>query len=203
MLKLYHHPRSTYSRRVVMALAEKEIPYHEIVLDMGSRQHRAPDYLAINPYGRVPAIVEDDGFVLYESAAILRYLEESHPERPLLPGDVRQRALADMYLRLCDGQMARYVGIIIFPKRFLPRQRWDLDAMAAAKAEIEKHLAILERQLAGHDYLVADQFSLADLAYIPFLDFLPLMEIVPPPSVADWTERLLARPSAQASKPDM
>ncbi len=203
MLKLYHHPRSTYSRRVVIALAEKEIPFDEILVDMGARQHRASDYLAINPYGRVPTIEEDDGFTLYESAAILRYLEETRPDRPLLPADARQRALVDMHLRLCDGQMARHVGVIIYPKRFLPRERWNFDAMTAAKAEIEKHFAILERQMAGHDYLVADQFTLADLAYIPFLDFLPLMEIAPPPGVAAWTERLLARPTAERTKPDV
>jgi glutathione S-transferase len=202
MLKLYHHPRSTYSRRVVIALAEKEIAHEETVIDMGSRQHKAPDYLAANPYGRVPAI-EEDGFVLYESAAILRYLEETRPEKPLLPADPKLRALADMHMRLCDIQLARYVGIIIFAKRFLKKERWDLDAMAAAKAEIEKHLAILEQQLIGRSYLVAEQFTLADLAYVPFLDFLPLMEIAPPPAIAAWLDRLLARPSVKNSKPDV
>jgi glutathione S-transferase len=75
--------------------------------------------------------------------------------------------------------------------------------MAAAKTEIEKHLAILEPQLIGRSYLVADQFTLADLAYIPFLHFLPLMEITPGPAVAAWAARLLARPSAENSKPDV
>ena len=56
--------------------------------------------------------------------------------------------------------------------------------MAEAKGEIEKHLAILDRQLAGKTYLVAEQFSLAEVCYIPFLDFLPLMEIAPPSAVA-------------------
>jgi glutathione S-transferase len=202
MLKLYYHPRSTFSRRVVIALAEKDISYEAIVLDMGARAHRTVDYVAFNPYGRVPAI-DDDGFVLYESAAILRYLEETRPERPLMPADAKQRALVDMHLRLCDGQIARQAGVIIFPKRFLPQERWNLDAMAAATTEIEAHLEILEQQLKGGDYLVAGQFTFADLAYIPFLHFLPLMEIAPPPTVAAWSERLLARPSAMRSKPDV
>lgn len=202
MLKLYHHPRSTYSRRVVIALAEKEIAYEEVVIDMVARQHKAPDYLAANPYGRVPAI-EEDGFFLYESAAILRYLEETRPEKPLLPSDPKLRALADMHMRLCDIQLARHVGVIIFPKRFLKKERWDLPAMEAAKSEIEKHLAILEQQLIGRTYLVAEQFTLADLAYIPSLAFLPLMEIAPPPAIAAWLDRLLARPSVENSKPDV
>jgi glutathione S-transferase len=73
--------------------------------------------------------------------------------------------------------------------------------MDKARAEIEKHLAIVEQQLGGAEYLVGDRFSLADLAYVPFLEFLPLMEIAPPPAVAAWTARLLARPSAVATKP--
>ena len=73
--------------------------------------------------------------------------------------------------------------------------------MAEAKAEIEKHLAILDKQLAGKTYLVAEQFSLAEVCYMPFLDFLPLMEITPPTAVAVWSERLLARRSAVATSP--
>jgi len=202
LLKLYHHPRSTFSRRVVIALVEKQIPHEAIVIDMGAREHRAPDYLAFNPYGRVPAI-DDDGFVLYESASILLYLEETRHERPLLPADPKQRALADMYIRLCDGQIARQAGVIIFPKRFLAKERWNLDAMAVASKEIQTHLDILDRQLSGRDYLVSDAFTLADLAYIPFLHFLPLMDVTAPPAVAAWSERLLARPSAVNSAPDL
>jgi glutathione S-transferase len=202
MLKLYYHPRSTFSRRIVIALAEKDISYEAIVLDMGTRAHRAADYLAFNPYGRVPTI-DDDGFVLYESAAILRYLEETRLEPPLLPADPKQRALADMYIRLCDIQMARHAGIVIFPKRFLPKERWNPEAMAAASTEIQSHLDILDRQLAAKEYLVAGRFTMADLAYIPFLHFLPLMDVTAPPAVAAWAERLLARPSAVNSTPDI
>ena len=85
-----------------------------------------------------------------------------------------------MHMKLCDLQLTRYAGTIIFPKRFLPKERWNVTAIAEARAEIEKHLAILDKQLAGKTYLVAEQFSLAEVCYMPFLDFLPLMEITPP-----------------------
>ena len=90
----------------------------------------------------------------------------------------------------------------LFPKRFLPKERWNNAAMAEAMAEIEKHLAILEKHLAGKNYLVAEQFSLADVCYAPFLEFLPLMEITPSPTIAAWSERLLARPSMVATRPE-
>ncbi len=200
MLRLHYHPFSTFARRVRIALIEKDIPAELVEVDMVARAHREPAYLALNPYGRVPTL-EDDGFVLYESAAILEYLEATHPTPRLIPADVRGRAMVSMHMKLCDIQMARQTGVIIFPKRFLPKDRWDEGAMAQAKKEIEKHLAIVERQLDGQDYLVANRYTLAEVCYTPFVEFLPLMEITPPPVVAAWVQRMLERPSAQQTKP--
>ncbi len=202
MLKLHYHPLSTYSRRVRMALIEKGLEAELIELDMARGAHREPGYLALNPYGRVPTL-EDDGLVLYESTAILEYLEATHPSPPLVPADARGCALVAMHMKLCDIQLARQTGIIIFPKRFLPKERWDQAAMGQAKKEIEKHLGILEQQLRGKQYLVADRFGLVEVCYAPFVEFLPLMEITPPPTVAGWVARMLERPSAKETKPPM
>jgi glutathione S-transferase len=200
-IKLHYHPLSTYSRRVLLACAEKQIPHDLVVVDMAARKHREQSYLALNPYGRVPTL-EEDGFVLFESTAILGYLEATRPTPPLVPDDPRGRALIDMHMKLCDLQFTRHAGTIVFPKRFLPKEKWNMAAIAEAKAEIEKHLAIVNKQLAGRTYLIAEQFSLADLCYTPFLEFLPLMEIAPPSNVAAWSERLLVRPSATATRPE-
>ena len=200
MLKLHYHPLSTYSRRVRIACLEKGIAIQLVELDMAKGAHRAPDYLSLNPYGRVPTL-EDDGFVLYESTAILEYLEATRPAPPLVPADARGRALVAMHMKLCDIQFARQTGIIIFPKRFLPRERWDDAAMAQAKKEIERHLAIVEQQLAGREWMVGERYSLVEVCYTPFVEFFALMEITPPPAVAAWTARMLARPSARETKP--
>ena len=136
------------------------------------------------------------------STAILDYLEATHPSPALAPADARGRALVEMHMKLCDLQMTRPWAAIVFPKRFLPKERWNEAAMAEAKTEVEKHLAMLERQLGGRQFLVGDQFTLADLCYLPFLEFLPLAEIKPPAAVAAWSERLLARPSAIETKPE-
>ena len=200
MLKLHYHPLSTYSRRVRIACLEKGIEVELVELDMAKGAHRGPDYLQKNPYGRVPTL-EDDGFVLYESTAILEYLEATHPTPPLVPADARGCALVAMHMKLCDIQLARQTGIIIFPKRFLPRERWDEAAMAQAKKEIEKHLAIVEQQLAGREWMVGGRYSLVEVCYAPFVEFFPLMEITPPPAVAAWAARMLGRPSARETKP--
>jgi len=201
MLKVHYHPFSTFARRVRIALIEKNIPAELVEVDMVARAHRSPAYLALNPYGRVPTL-EEDGFVLYESTAILEYLEATHPTPPLVPADARGRALVSMHMKLCDLQLARQTGTIIFPKRFLPKERWDEAAMAQAKKEIEKHLAVVETQIAGKDWMVGDRYSLVEVCYTPFVEFLPLVEVAPPPAVAAWVARMLARPSAQATTPN-
>ncbi len=200
MLKLHYHSLSTFSRRVRIALIEKNIPADLVEVDMVARAHRSPAYLALNPYGRVPTL-EEDGFVLYESTVILEYLEATHPQPPLVPADARGRALVSMHMKLCDLQLTRQTGMIIFPKRFLPKERWDEKAMAQAKKEIEKHLEILESQLQGKEYLVGDRYTLVEVCYTPFVEFFSLVEVTPPPAVAAWTARMLQRPSAQATKP--
>ena len=200
MIRLHYHPMSTYSRRARIALLEKQIPHELIVVDMAARKHRDPAYLALNPYGRVPAIQADD-FVLYESTAILNYLEAMYPQQPLLTADPLEHALVDMHMKLCDIQMARQTGAIIFPKRFLPKERWDEKVMAQAKSEIESHLGILEHELTGKQYLVAGRYTLAEVCYTPFVQFLALMEITPPPAVTRWVEQMLTRPSAVQTAP--
>lgn len=200
-IKLYYHPLSTFSRRVRIACHEKRIAVELVPVDMAARKHREQPYLSLNPYGRVPTL-DEDGFVIYESTVILNYLEATHPAPSLVPADPRGRALVDMHMKLCDLQLTRQAGTVIFPKRFLPKERWNLPAIAAAKSEIEKHLAIVEQQLDGKSFLVAEQFTLAEVCYAPFLEFLELMEIAPPPMVARWSERIRSRPSVKETQPE-
>jgi glutathione S-transferase len=200
MLRFYFSPFSVFARRVHMALLEKEIPHEKVLVDLPAREQKQPAFLALNPYGRVPAI-DDDGFRLYESATILTYLEQTRTAHPLSPQDTQGKALVDMHMRLCDLQFAPHARAIIFPKRFMPPDRWDTQAFALAQPEIEAHLTIVAHDLQGKDYLVGNTFSLADIAYLPFLHFLPLMEVTVPPAIAAWSQRLLSRPSALATIP--
>jgi glutathione S-transferase len=199
-MKLYYFPASTFSRRVRVALLEKDISCELIELSLPTGQHKQDWYAALNPYSKVPTLMIGD-LALYESAAILTYLEATHPTPPLLPSDARGRALVDMHVRLCDAHLGRYAGAILMPKRFLPEANWDRQAMEAARQEIDRHLAIIERELGDRPYLVGDSFTLADIVYLPFLHFLALMEVAAGPRVMAWAERVLARPSAQATVP--
>jgi len=206
-MQLYYHPLSTFSRRVRIQLREKGREVDEILVDMAKREHKGAAYRELNPYARVPTLVErgaagQEDFVLYESSAIMEYLESLFPTPALVPSDARGRALVTMHIKLCDLQLAVHTEALIFPRRFLPRERWDLPAQQRAIDAIAKHLALLEQQLSGKQYLVAETYSLAEVAYTPFVEFLPLLELTPPPHVAAWIERISSRPSALATRPN-
>ena len=200
MLRVYYHPLSTFSQRVRMALLEKNIPSELVEVDLPGRAQFRPEYLSKNPYGRVPAI-EEDGWALYESTAILEYLESTRPSPPLLPPGPRDRARVAMHMKLCDLEFSGPARSILVPKRFLPRERWSLEPMEKARAKIEKHLSILEAEIHGKEYLAADRFTLAEVCYAPFLQFLPTLEVTPGPAIQSWAGRILERPSVRETRP--
>ena len=196
MLRLYYTPLSTFSQRVRIALDEKGIDAELVALDFIKREHRAPEYLAKNPYHRVPTL-EHDGFILYESTAILEYLEAIHPEPALVPADPKLRALVSMHMKLCDVEFGSQTRSLIFPARFLPEERWNAEAMHAARAQVNQHLTILDGQLGDSTWLVGDAFSLAEVCYAPLVRFFDKLGLEPPPRIRAWAERILARESVK------
>jgi glutathione S-transferase len=197
-MKLYSSRISTFSRRVRIALIEKGLAVDEVETAPDARA--TLEYRAINPYGRVPALVDGD-VVLYESTAILEYIEALHPDPPLVPADPAERARVAMHVKLCDLEFTPHAVAIQRPKRQRPEETWDRTGMAVASAAIERHYAILDRELEGREYLAAERFTWADLAYLPFLHFHALLEVALPPNIAAWWEHLRTRDSALATAP--
>lgn len=202
MMQLHTSPFSTFARRVRIAAIEKGIELEEVEVDMAKRAHRQEAYLALHPYGRVPTLVDGD-FVLPESTPILEYLEAKYPEPALLPSDPQQRALVSMHMKLCDLELAAPSYVTIFSKRFVPEDKWRRAEMEQGKKPIERHLKVLDRQLADKQFLVADQFTLAEVCYMPFLHFIDLLDVAVPDNVARYRDALLERPSAKATVPPM
>ncbi len=195
-MRLYYTPLSTFSQRVRIALDEKRIDAELVALDFLKREHRAPEYLEKNPYHRVPTL-EHDGFLLYESTAILEYLELIHPEPALVSSDPKLRALVSMHMKLCDVEFGSQTRPLIFPARFLPKERWNVEAMDAARKQVNAHLGILDGQLGDSTWLVGDAFSLAEVCYAPLVRFFAELALEPPPRIRAWGERILARPSVK------
>lgn len=200
MITLYSHPMSQFSQRVLIALREKNVSWETVEVAMGEGAHKKPEYLRIHPYGKVPALTVD-GSSVYESTAILELLEELHPSPALMPEGPAERARVRMHMAGCDQYFTPQAGTIVFPKRFLPEGKWRRDAMDAAKKRIEQHLAVLDQQLGDQPHLCGEAFTLADVCYAPWLQFLPLTEVEVPANVDRWARSVFRRPSLQATRP--
>ena len=180
MLTLYDAARCPYCARVRLVLAEKGIEYEPVEIDLADR----PAWLyEKNPIGKVP-VLEEDAWVLPESAVIMEYLEERYPEPALLPADPGARAEARLWVWEHDRRLADdYYAF----RRGEPRD--GLDA----------RLADLERVLEGRPYLAGRAYSLADVAYLPWiLRTRDLLGVELPPAVDEWTARLAERPAVAA-----
>ncbi len=196
-MKLYTHPFSIVPWRVQIALHEKGLEYEIVETDLYSRPATA-GFLALNPFAQIP-VLDDRGFVIAESMAILEYLEERYPSPQLLPEDVQSRATTRQLM--CWGTDYWPPAWKKWMAPRLPRglgDPWTDESVEQGRSDIAAHLDVLERQLQDRDWLVGD-FSLADVCYAPFvlvLDRVDLGEEVKRRENVDaWVARLNARDS--------
>jgi glutathione S-transferase len=184
VLTLYDAPRCPYCARVRIVLAEKDVPYETVVVDLDDR----PGWIVeLNPpAGRVP-VLDDGGWVLPESAVIDEYLEERFPEPALLPADPGERAAARLRVFRFDD----------FSRPYYALRRREPDA----RPLFEHALGQLAQALGPSPYLTGGTFGLADVAYVPWVirarDLLDV-DLDAFPAVADWLARLSDRPSIAA-----
>ena len=183
MLTLYDAPRCPYCARVRIVLAEKDVPYDPIVIDLADR----PAWIyQKNPSGKVP-ILEDDDWILPESAVIAEYLEERFPDPPLQPADAAERALARLLVFRFDDFSDPYYAL----------RRGEEGAAEAFAGE----LAHLDGLLEHMPYLTGRSYGLTDIDYVPWVirarDMLGL-SLVEYPALAEWLGRLTERPAVAA-----
>jgi maleylacetoacetate isomerase len=169
-VKLYGYFRSSAAYRVRIALALKKIPYEALALDLRAAAQRDPTYLALNPQGLVPALVDEE-LVLAQSLAILEYLEETRPTPPLLPRDPGARARVRQLAALvaCDIHPLNNLRVLEYLERELGaappvRERW-------IRHWIETGFAALETLLTGAPqtgrFCHGDEPTLADVCLVP------------------------------------
>ena len=203
MRYLYDHPFSIVPWRVRIALHEKQLSYETIQTNLFSKS-ATEQFLTLNPFAQIP-VLEDNGFVVSESIAILEYLEEQYPQPPLLPTDAKQRARVRNLL--CWG--GDYWPSA-WKKWMAPRlpealaDPWDDKSVAQGKVEICHHLDVIENQLTlVHGPWLVGTFSLADIGYAPFVLVLDRVElgdeVSKRPHVSAWVKQLLERPSIIAT----
>lgn len=196
-IKLYDFASSPNCQRVIVVMEEKKLPYEKVPVDLKKMEQKKPDFLKLNPYGKVPVII-DGATVLYESLIINEYLEEKYPETPLLPKDPAKRAkariLLDYGMNHLDGPYQK-----IRKEMMKDEKERDQQMIEGARKELKHMLGRFERELADQSYLAGD-FSLVDAALIPRFVRLAGMGVLPDPSlpnVGKWIERMKQRPSVQ------
>jgi glutathione S-transferase len=193
MIKLYTFYLSTNGRKVHMALEEAKAAYEIVPVNLMKGEQKNPEYLKLNPNGKVPTII-DDGVVMWESIAILLYLAEKFPAANLLPAAAADRARAFQWLVWQPTTFSGPVGPLFRQLRFTPEDQRDQKAIEQARAEVNKNTEMLASGLQGRDYL-AGTFSVADMALMPYLHVLADLGIPLPPAVDAYHKRLAARPS--------
>jgi glutathione S-transferase len=196
MIKLYDFKSSPNCQRVKVVLAEKNLPYDIIAVDLRKQEQKTPEFLKLNPYGKVPVLV-DDGTVLYESCIINEYLNEKYPNPPLLPADLGKRAKARI---LIDYGLAHLDGAYqkLRVELMKEEKEQNQEVVDAAKNILRKLLQHLEKEL-EEPYLVGD-FSLADAALIPRFIRLEGFAVLPDstlPGLGKYLQRMRARPSVK------
>jgi glutathione S-transferase len=196
---------SPFGRSVLATLEEKGARYRFAPLPPGGS--KSPEHLARHPFGRVP-VVEHDGFMLYETQAILRYLDRVLPTPALTPSDPRRAARMDQVMNVNDWYLFQGVGNVIgFQRVIAPRLLGlptDEAAIAAAMPRARAVFAELARLLGEQQFFAGDTVSLADLQVAPQVDFLQVTpewsELVPPhANLVAWLKRMQARPSFVAT----
>ncbi|KAF8055556.1 glutathione S-transferase [Lyophyllum atratum] len=206
VLKLYGASISTCVRRVAAVLLEKQVPFELIAVDFAKREHKSPEFLEKQPFGQMPYI-DDDGFILYESRAIARYIAVKYADQgtKLIPTGLEENALFEQACSIEQNNFDASASGAVFEKVFKPRHGLTTD-----QAVLDEHLKKLDAKLDAYDvilskqkYLAGDELTLADLFHLPYGALLEaagsnVMETKP--NVARWFKDISSRPSWQAVK---
>lgn len=202
MITFYYGSGSPFAWRVWLALEHKQLQYDLKEISFSRGDLKTPQYRRISPRGKVPAIV-DDGFSLYESAAIVEYLEECYPRSgaSLFPGDARSRATirrlvneADLYLDAAGRKLLQAV-------LFTDKADWDEARISAGREALAVELSTFEDYLSGDYY--GGELSAADFTIYPLVALMQRMQVRKPdldvtsligPKMSAWTQRIESLP---------
>jgi glutathione S-transferase len=202
---VYGVPGSPYLRSALLGLHEKEASYRLAVLDFGAA--RSEDHLQRHPFGRIP-VLEHGDFRLYETQAILRYLDAVLPGPALQPQDPRAAARMNQIAGIVDWYVFPSISVGITAERFMSQWFWNRAPDEANIAQAVPRAGIcvreLERLLGSSEFLTGDTLSIADLMVAPQLLFFrgtPEAErLMRGTSLDAWLKRMQARPSMQATE---
>eukprot|EP00270_Netrium_digitus_P002870 TRINITY_DN1323_c0_g2_i1.p1 TRINITY_DN1323_c0_g2~~TRINITY_DN1323_c0_g2_i1.p1 ORF type:complete len:214 (+),score=35.05 TRINITY_DN1323_c0_g2_i1:70-711(+) len=208
-LTLYGTPFSTCTRRVLTTLLEKGAKDYKLeIVDLSKREQKKPEYLAIQPFGIIPAL-KDGEFVIYESRAMARYVAEKYEGQgaDLLGSTLQERALVNQWLDVESGTyhppISGIIGQLVFRKG--RGEEPDQAVVESLVTKLGSVLDVYEKHLAttGFEYLIGSKFTLADLSHLPYTHLLftqtPYADVIRSrPNVAKWWDLISSRDSWKA-----
>lgn len=203
-MKLYDSRMAPNPRRTRIFLAEKGISVPTEQVDMMKMEHRTPEYTAINPLQRMPALMLDDGTVITESIAICRYFEAMQPEPALFGVGAKEIAQVEMWNRRCEINFMANVAAVF---RHLHPAMKELEVpqvpayAEAMRPRALEFIALLDKELAKREFIASDRFSVADITALCTVDFMKPSRLAMPEEAANvkrWHAAVSARPSARA-----
>lgn len=194
-MKIYGHPMSTCTRKVLMTLAENNTPYEFVVVDLLKGEQKQSAHVARQPFGQVPAL-QDDDFELYESRAMCRYVNDK-ANGPLVPRDLRDRARMEQWISVetadFSGPVMKFVFHHIFQRTQTP------ETLATAGEQLDKALAIMDKQLATQPFIAGTTFTLADICFMPYIEYAmstPAKDAFAKfPHVSAWWSKISEKPT--------
>jgi glutathione S-transferase len=195
MLKIFGHPASTCTRKVVMTLNETNTPYELTTVDFAKGEHKQQPHLGRQPFGQIPAL-DDDGFAMYESRAMARYINEKAAGK-LVPSDPKARAVMEQWISIETSNFTPHAMKLIYHHVFHRAQ--DAAVLEAAGKGLESALATMEERLAKSPFLAGNELTLADVCFMPYIEYAmgtPAKETFAKyPHVSAWWTKISERPT--------
>ncbi len=204
-MRLYHHPLSSNARRAVMGALELGCPVELVVVNLAKGEQRAPEFLRLNPNGRVP-VLEDDGFVLWESNAILTYLAERTPGQTLYPTEPQARADVNRWLFWSAHHLTPSISILNWERVVKPMigaGAPDPKLEALGEERVRECVKVLDAHLAEREWIAQDRLTLADIALVtPFMSAKPArLPLEGCSHLTSWLSRMQERESWKRTQP--
>ncbi|WP_437906394.1 glutathione S-transferase family protein [Sorangium sp. So ce327] len=201
-MKLYVVPGSPNCRKVQAVVHELSVPVETILVDFATGAHKSQDYLAINPNGLVPSLVDGD-LRLWESNAIMQYLADAHGATSLFPRDPRRRIDVVRWQCWELSHFGRALGAVLFERLFKPLMGGQPDEAIAQRAleQLQPYAALLEAHLKARAFVAGDAVTLADFSLgcqLP-LAALGRVDLAPFPNLRAWLARLDEREAWRAT----
>ncbi|MFP2900845.1 glutathione S-transferase family protein [Corallococcus sp. 4LFB] len=197
-MKLYGNPMSTCTRKVLTVLAEKGREVEFINIDLSKHEQKTPAHLARQPFGVVPALELDDGFMMYESRAISRFLDRTLPGTSLTPADPKAYALMEQFMGVEQSYFSGPAMKIVM-ERF--RGTNNEQNIALGREGVKRPLEVIDAALASRPFLAGNDFTLAEVVWAPYMEYLFMMGekdlVAPYKNVMAWWDRVSNRPSVK------